>query len=184
MSAPSHKKGCTTSICVRGCTVEAARQLLLTGNKRKQLDNGEKKENKKRGKNEVKDDEDGEEQEEEQEEEQGSGDEEEDQILEQEEEEAEAVPPVDDIDSSTLNSGTLHMQLQLQLTQQLTLTGPGQCCQALQRPAGTTRLASMKLEGQARTPLQCAKHITRYGATCIWPVSLTMGHIPCNFWSR
>ena len=116
MSAPSHKKGCTTSICVKGCTVEAARQLL-TG-KRKQLDNGEKKENKKRRKNEDKDDEDGEEKEEEQEEEQGSGDEEED--LEQEEE-AEAVPPVDDIDSSTLNSGTLHVNVQLQLTQQLTL---------------------------------------------------------------
>ena len=71
MSAPSHKKGCTTSICVRGCTVEAARQLLLTG-KRKQLDHGKKKENKKRRKKEDKDDEDGEEQEEEQEEEQGS----------------------------------------------------------------------------------------------------------------
>ena len=119
MSAPSHKKGCTTSICVKGCTVEAARQLLLTG-KRKQLDNGEKKENKilKRRKNEDKDDEDGEEKEEEQEEEQGSGDEEED--LEQEEE-AEAVPPVGDIDSSTFNSGTLHVNVQLQLTQQLTL---------------------------------------------------------------
>ena len=71
MSAPSHKKGCTKSICVRGCTVEAARQLLLTG-KRKQLDHGKKKENKKRRKKEDKDDEDGEEQEEEQEEEQGS----------------------------------------------------------------------------------------------------------------